>query len=238
MKDTAENSEFKFFYVSKFAWGNPLDNERNQGHPKEKKVYRGWYNKDTGTYRLAYDLQNAIWLDKLKIDEPESGYTSDITELSLNNILNFPIEEDCLENLIKWLEIDNKDLKQVAFPKIMQEAQLIALIKNKMEPQEQMIEGFINSAEELHAIDPMSFEKVWEVMDYLLEEMHNVPEGSIDADWLSKGPRGAGINISNAIQCLSRYIGDNRRTNEDPKDLLKAIVHILNELIRAEINGK
>lgn len=238
MKDTAENSEFKFFYVSKFEWGNPMDHERNLGHPKEKKVYRGWINKDTNTYRIAYDMKNAIWLDKLKVTEEHIGYTSDISELTINNILDFPIEESDLENMIKWLESDNADLKQAVLGPKIQEAQIIAIINKSMQPpqSEQDIEGFINSAEELHSLDPLAFEHIWALMDFILESMHSLPEGSFDADFIAKGPQGAPINIYNAITCLNRYIGDNRKTNLEPEDLQKAMHHILSELIRAEVN--
>ncbi len=239
LTDTKDNTEFKYFYVSKFKWSNPMDQERNGGHPKEKTVYRGWYNKDTKGYRIAPTLNSAFWLEDLKSTKEEMGYTSDITVVDTKNILDFNLTEGDLDNMILWLESDNKDLKQQIFNPVQTgKPQIIAIINQAMQQTPNDTQGFLESVEELKSLNPLAFEIVWSLVDYLLDQMYTLPEGSIDADWLVHSSRGAGINIFQANQSLNKYISEDRRTNEDPNDLYKAISHIITELTRCEINGK
>jgi hypothetical protein len=239
LKDTKENTEFKYFFINKFEWVNPMDHGHNAGHPKEKKVYRGWHNKDTNSYRLAPSLNQAFWLESLVDSTGRTGYKSDIVLVSKENILDLNLSEEDLDNLIIWIETDNKDLKDVVFGSYHQAPPaIIAMIKSGLPNEEDdTFQGFVESSEELKALDPMAFDIVWGFIDHLLLQMHEIPEGSVDADWLSKGPEGAAINISESLKCLNRYIGDNRRINRDAEDLYKAMSHITNEIMRAELNG-
>lgn len=242
-KDTPENTEFKYFFINKFQWLDPMENEKFQGHPREKSLYRGWFNKDTSSFRLVVDKDLAIYLEKLVISG-ETGYIANISVVDLNNILDFPIVENDLADLNKWLENDNKDLKEEVFKKVtsfsgssFSTPDIVAIIKsNFQQSTNNDMQGFMESAEELKELDPMAFDVIWGLIDHLLLEMHEVPEGSIDADWLAKSSKGMAINISASLKCLNRYAGDNRRTNEDPEDLYKAMSHITSEIIRSEIN--
>lgn len=236
LSDTLENTEFKYFFVKKFDWLDPTQREIYKGHPKENRVYRGWHNKDSGGYRIAPSLTQALWLEKLKQEPGMSDYTSDIHEITKETILDFLITEEDLTSLATWIESDNKDLKQALFGGQVP-PQIIAIIKKATEDKgSKTFSGFVESAEELQSMDPMAFEVIWGFMDSLIIAMHEEDLESFDADFLAKGKEGAVINISNAMKSLNRYIGDNRRTNRDPEDLYKAMGHITNEIIRSEIN--
>ncbi len=237
LSDTLENTEFKYFFVKKFEWLDPTQREIYKGHPKENRVYRGWHNKDSGGYRIAPSLDQAMWLEKLRQEPGMSDYTSDIHEITKETILNFIITEEDLTSLATWIESDNKDLKQVLFGNKVP-PQIIAVIKRATDASNDSssLKGFVESAEELQSLDPLAFEVIWGFIDSILISMHEEDLESFDADFLAKGKEGAVINISNAMKSLNRYIGDNRRTNRDPEDLYKAMGHITNEIVRSEIN--
>ncbi len=234
LPDTELNTEFTYFFINKFKWSDPTEHERYGGHPKEGRLYRGWKNIETNSYRIAPDKATPFFLEKLLQSTDETGYTSNISVLSKDNILDLPLVEEDLDSLIKWMESGNSDLKQLYFGNQMQAPpQIIAIIQNAMKPNDDTFQGFMESAEELQSLDPLAFDIIWGLMDHLLLEMHNAEE-SIDADWLAKGPNGSPINCSNALKCINRYAGDNRGINNDPQDLYKAMSHITNELIRYE----
>lgn len=228
--DTKENTIFKYFYVSKFTWTNPLAKEENQGHPKENRVYRGWLNTDTNSYRLNTTQTGALWVSALVNSDETIGYTSEIHELNLGNILDFKITEEDLDNLIKWHESGNSDLKALVYGKGPQGVpiEIVRLIQDKVSG-ENNIDGFLESIEELEALNPLAFISLWELTDYMLDEMYE--ESSIDAENLRTDPtHSSSINIYKAMESLSRYIGPNRKTNKDRTDLLKALSAILLEL--------
>ncbi len=238
LPDTEQNTEFTYFFINKFKWLESIDNERFAGLPKEGRLYRGWKNLETNSYRIAPSGVNPFFVEKLLQTTPETGYTCDITAVSKDNILDLPLIEEDLDSLITWIESDNRDLKQMVFSGQNQAPpQIIAIIQNAMKPNPESIHGFLESAQELQELDPMAFDIVWGFMDHLLLAMQE-PDESIDADWLAKGPNGSPINISNALKCLSKYAGDNRRVNNDPEDLYEAMNHITSELIRAELHEK
>lgn len=231
--DTKENSIFKYFYVSKFKWSSLMSLEENGGHPKEKKVYRGWVNTDTNTFRLNTQDHLLLCLGALVQTAEEQGYTSDIKEISLDSILDLNIQEECLDNIIKWSESDNQDLKKLLFnPGNNVPIEIIRIVNSAVNKKPQL-DGIIEALEELAGLDPVKFDGIWELVDHLNSELYE--EVSIDAESLKNDPRhSSSINIYNAFQSLNRYIGSNRKTNKDRVDLLKALSSILTELSNNE----
>ncbi len=228
--DTKENTIFKYFYVSKFKWTSLMSLEENGGHPKEKKVYRGWINTDTNTYRLNTQDNMSLCIGALISTSEEIGYTSEIKEVSLDTILDLNLQESCLDNIIKWIESDNQDLKRLLFQTTtkMPPIEIIRIVNNAVNKEPQL-DGIIEALQELAGIDPLKFESIWELTDFLNSEMYE--EVSIDAETLKNDPKhSSSINVYNAFQSLNKYIGANRKTNRDRIDLLKALSAILTEL--------
>jgi hypothetical protein len=246
--DRSDNTEFKYFYCHKFKWLNPLDNEIRAGHPKEKTIYRGWYNTETKSYKLITNPGNAIFLESLKEDDGNFlfGFTCDFEEVTKSNILKFKdITEDNLQDMIQWLEINNMDLKErLGFTQREQPIPIVAIINsmNNEAHQEQVhyqnaFQGFMESGEELLNLNPVAFEKIWTLIDKVLDDIYKIEDTPIDGDYLRHGPTGLSININEAYKCLHKYAGKDRRTNENPDDLYEAMAHILTELIRRDYNN-
>jgi hypothetical protein len=242
--DRSDNTEFKYFYCHKFKWLNPLDNEIRAGHPKEKTIYRGWYNTETKSYKLITNPGNAIFLESLKEDDGNFlfGFTCDFEEVTKSNILKFKdITEDNLQDMIQWLEINNMDLKErLGFTQREQPIPIVAIINSMNNDQEQVryqnaFQGFMESGEELLNINPVAFEKIWSLIDKVLDETYS--EDPMESYQLKMSTQGLGININDAYKALSKYTSTDRRTNENPDDLYEAMAHILTELIRRDYNN-
>lgn len=249
--DTPENTVFKYLYCNSFTWLNPLENEQYGGHPKEKTIYRAWFNTETKSYRIVLNPGIGTYFKNLKeTDTFPQGYTCDFEEVTKYNILKFKIEESNLQDLLMWLQYDNADLKErlgfTSPPKIEGVAQphIIALVSGieqeammQQQAQQYHLQGFMESGEELLNLNPIAFEKIWNLTDHVLEDMYKIEDTPIDADYLRHGPTGLSININEAYKCLHKYAGKDRRTNENPDDLYEAMAHILTELIRRDYNN-
>ncbi len=250
--DRADNTEFKYLYCHKFKWSNPLENEQTGGHPKEKTIYRGWYNTETKSYRVMSNPGVGLYMKNLKeTDSFPQGYTCDFEEVTKSNILQFKnITEENLTEMLQWLEYNNADLKErLGFTKPPSDYvvsgpppfnPIIAVINQATEEQQAQqysFQGFMESGEELLNINPTAFEKIWNLIENVLETTYNIPEGPIDHDYLRHSPQGMSTNINDAYKCLYRYAGNDRRTNENPDDLYEAMGYILTELIRRDYNN-
>jgi hypothetical protein len=239
MVDNETNVVFKYFWVNKFKWLIPEENERTGGHPKEGTLYQGWINADTNTYRLYYKAGNAIWLEKLKSSESDMlPYIADIREVNVDTILDLPISEKDLDSLSGWLETDNKNLKDRLFKESVP-VPIMKLIEEgvkKMDAYEKEIDEFCGESEELFELDKPTFEQVRNVIRYSLDSIYEKKTGPLDGDYLSldETRAGLGFNIGKAQELIYQYASTDRRTNEDPVDLLEAIYHLLTELKRRE----
>ena len=245
LSDTAKNTQFLYLYIKDFKWENVIDTEKFHGHPKSKRVYRAALNSDTNGYRLFYkpeDSKNHVAIIIHHLMGYEGGYTSDIVELTKQNILDLEITESDLDSLIEWQGNSNADLKKMyGFDKpAPQTIQILGIdeireMVNRTDEQEKITE-FINSSSELHDIDGLTFDSIHMIIDHLLESQPE--DSSFDAiNITTSKEHGAGHNVGKALNLLSVYLSENQRVSLDVDDLLGAINHLITELNRRILHG-
>jgi len=233
LSDTIENTDFLYLYVKKFKWTDAYTTELLQGHPIEKRVYRGSYNKDTKTYRIFYTSSadnklSAIALSSLVTTE---WYTSEIVDISRHTILSLDLTEGDLEQLIQWQKKDNADIKSEMIPPPSTLPSLRQETTNSILD----VAEFISCASELYTQQPATFDAVHEIIHMLND---SIGEGdSIDSIGVSLSiSHGAGYNIGKALDHLGVYMSDDRRNNLMEEDLDAAILNLINEKIRIRSN--
>jgi len=246
LSDSIHNTEIIYLFVNRFDYiRNSYTKEENGGHPKTRKVYRAVRNTDTNTFRIIHKVDSkanqvhSVIIEDLQCDDESYGYTCDIREVTLNNILDFDMSEKCLDNLILWIDTDNKDVKDiipVGPPTKPTPMNFVAQGKQAEIPEggiliNEELGAFIHMAAELHDSDPLMFGTVFDVLDHLSTQKYK-PE-IFETGWMGLDKQhGAGVNISSAIKKLSKYMSDDRRTNLDEVDLLGAISDLLSEQAR------
>lgn len=241
IQDSIYNTKIVYLYVHSFEWKDQMNKEASSGHPKAKKLYRAIYNTDSESYRVIYEVKPKesqvymTFVESLQSKDEEKGYLSNISLITADNILDFPLTDKEIDLLFTWLTTDNKDLKDILGdigakegekPKKTQPG----LTKQGMskKPSQELIE-FINVASKLHDVDPMMFGTVFDVMLWLIDDLY-IDAGAIDTHWLKlHEEHGAGTNVTAAIEKLSRYMGNNRRTGLLNEDLMNAIRDLLTE---------
>ena len=249
--DTPQNTKIVYLWINKFAWSNDMDKEQSVGHPKPKHLYRGVYNKDTETYRFVYkmgDIFQGTFLKSLTSDDETAGYTSDIVELSLSNILDSNLSEKDLKMLLEWIDTDNKDLKEKlwAAPKrvnldfIDMGTDIATFFADTIKKSDPEFTDFIAVGSSLREINPSMFEAVHNIISYLIEDEYTEVEddSSISPRWISMDVKlGAGANLYGAIQKLARYGSVNTRVSRSKEDLLGAIKDLLVEQQRRNLHN-
>lgn len=253
LQDTIENTQIVYLYVNKFDYGTDLVNkEQNSGHPRSNTVYRAIFNTDTKSYRLIYKVDKdnvySVFIPVLKVEEENDlEFVCDITVLTSNNILSFKISEKNLDDLLKWLKTDNSDIKEIlgdvggsskkkkVKKATQQPAQVPSPVKAdengiiKLSPE---ILRFLNFGMELNKVDPLIFGTIFDLLIYLNQNVYS-DTGVVSTNWLKLDrEHGAGVNVSAAVEKLSRYLGQDRRTNLDEKDLMGALKDLLIEKSR------
>lgn len=231
LSDSSETSKVVLLYVKDFKWTDQYLTEQFAGHLRLKRVYRAIYNKPTESYRVIYlydRSSQAINLPSLVKKTEEMNYTSDIIEITSNNIVDYEICEEDLDQIIKWG--DHKDLNKIISekrvtspepPNILQE--LFNLAKD-----DDMRE-YTERSKALFQINPILHDTMLDVIEHLRRHT----DTSIEVFNLSMDDNfGPGINIGKAYDALGRYTSEDKRTNFDPEDLLVAIENILVEYTR------
>jgi len=250
LQDTIYNTKIVYLYVDRFDYGkNQVGKEQSSGHPKSKKVYRAIYNTDTHSYRIIYDIIRdqvySVFVEDLQSDAPEElGYVCDIKHLSVSNILDFKISEDNLDDLLNWLKTDNKDVKEVlgdvgATKKKNTsdgKSKQIQKVPNRDSNISPEFVAFVNLTLEMYKSDPLTFGTIFDLILYIGEHP-GLDQGNIGMHWLRMDKdHGGGVNISAAVEKLSRYVGGDRRTNLMNEDLMGAMLNLLNERARRTLN--
>lgn len=242
LSDNLTNTEFLYLYIDKFQWSSHVDSEQFGGHPKPKHVYRAILNKDTGGYRVIYKVVNgnaqAMMINTINSEDEGNGFTCSIVPLTKANILNYDINDADLTTLEYWTENENKDL--IAIMKGSDTPVLSGFIPDDKVSIEKITEDvveFIACATTLRNVNPLLFDAVHEFIHHATETQ---PEDtSIDTTWLNLSKQfGTGANVHKALEHLSIYAGNNRRTNLDEHDLFQAITHLLNEYTNRQFNGR
>ncbi len=252
LTDSEKNTSIVYIYVKEFAWTNPTDNENNQGHPKKGRLYRAVHNKDTKSYRLVYKDESspqgvtAVFLPALTSVEVDTflennGYNASMIELTKHNLLECDISEEDLTDAVKWIEEDNKTIKQLmgfksdnTRPPTQQE--LANVLQQTQEGQERM--RFLENLGHLRELNPPIFDALGNLVDYLVDIDGEHADSTIDASWVGLSKTlGAGKNISDALERLSRYGSESRRDNLMESDLMEAIRALLQEQVRRNFHG-
>lgn len=233
LSDNITNTDIFYTYVKKFKWSHPVSNETFGGHPKDGRVYRVIKNTDTNTYRLIYGriggTGQGVMLESLTSSDESVGYTSDIVPITRANILDLEISEEDLDLLKIWTDTDNRDIKE------------IFELKNQPPPpslpppawvQPNDLTEFVSCASELQSIDPTSFDTIHELI-HALNEPPNEPIEVLNMRMNRNF--GGGANMVKVFEHLTRYMGDDRRTNQDKNDLLEAQKYITYEINRLKL---
>lgn len=240
--DTPTNTKIVYLYVRRFEWRNDVGREENLGHPHNRRLYRGAYNKDTKTYRLVYEHPDGGWGGMFLPTLKSSGdtYSIDAVELTHKNIVQQDLSEEDLDNLTRWTaEGGNKKLWDSFWDtkndreKKQPEPNLVSLpimVRDVLQNSDPRMLHFVDSLKRMRNINPLLFDAFVELVDYLDTAP---PDGDplLDQMRLSK-EHGTGVNLHEALKRLTRYTGTNRRENLDINDLHGAIGDILTEIIR------
>lgn len=259
MIDTKKNTKIVYLYINEFKWMLSEDNEMAMGHPKEKTLYRGVYNTDTGTYRGIYETNGKMkgfFLKKLiskeNISEEDiTGYTSNIIEVSPSTILDCNLTEKELDKLTQWIQSENKDLMEELWPRektgeikafrIPDEAgeAFTKVFADMLRGTPSELSQLTDSLGNIRDTDPLMFEAIEDLIYFLGEEEGSTQDSILDPTWINSDKlHGTGANMSAALTKLARYCGHNRRVNLDKADLFGAMKNLLNEQIRRNINGE
>lgn len=247
--DTPTNTKIIYLFVKDFQWTIPINKESNVGHPKPGRVYRGVKNTDTESYRLMYRVGDAIQgtlLPLLDSHDEANGYLSDIREITIDNILDFDILEEDLTEFLRWLETDNKELKEKmkgffdkqqpnALPPFLQKKTMPEMVVEILRSRDPELASIVSTVNELRISDPHIFAAVGAFINHLLA--HPEAETSIDSRWIRFDKNlGAGANLSAALSKLSVYGSSNRRTSFSEHDLVGAIRDLLLEEYRWKLH--
>lgn len=247
--DTPNNTKFVYLYVNSFQWSNPVDIESAVGHPKPGQVYRAILNTDTKSYRLFYDVEGDLrgaYLSHLISpqgeDPNEIAYTSDIIEITKQNILGLKLNDSQLAEMLKWIKEDNESIREfMNLPPPNENGQrdpgaslnadqVLEHINNAKDQAEFAELGTYLAT--LMKGDPVMFSALSE---FIYSVGDKDERSAIDTSWPSFSPvLGAGKNISKALEAIARYGGDDRRINLDPEDLTLAMNCLLDELTRRQ----
>lgn len=247
LQDTIYNTKIVYLYINKFEYGkDQIGKEQSSGHPKPNTVYRAIYNTDTHSYRIIYKVDkngiHSVFIGELQVnDVNEMNFVCDVSVLSVENILDFKISESNLDDLIGWLKTDNKDVKDllgdIGSKKPVKTATNTGknvktnIPEGGIQLPPQLVQ-FITLGSELMSTDPLIFGTVFDLLIYL-NDVAYVDTGVVGTGWLKLDKEhGAGVNVSAAIDKLSKYLGTDRRVNLDNNDLMGAIKDLLTEKSR------
>lgn len=250
LQDTPQNTKIVYLYVNEFDYGQDhIGREQTLNHPKSKKVYRAIYNTETKTYRAVYKVDkdvHSVFIGGLQVREEDSGFICDIHILIAENILDFNISESNLDELLNWLKTDNNDIKAILGDiggKPLKKRQLPVNTSVSVPPQvnngqqqgmklpPELVQ-LIKLGSELQKTDPILFGTIFDLIVFLTNDSYT-ETGILGTSWLKMDKdHGAGVNVSAAVEKMSRYLGQDRRNNLDNNDLMGAIKDLLIEKSR------
>jgi hypothetical protein len=234
IKENLTDIEVKYVFVRNFEWNDTNFQEIYQSHPRKGHVYRNLYNKHTSNHKIH--IQGPI--DALLFDKLESkteAYSSDMVEITKGNILNLNIPEKQLDQLLVWMESKNEDIKGLfqereEIPMNIQNNLAVA-INQAMQDEHRFVNEAANTLADLHQVNSIQAEIVLHIARALTELNVGAEDEIRFNDNL-----GMGNNISSALRDIQTYYSTDRRTNEDPEDLMCAITHLIDEINRVYLN--
>jgi hypothetical protein len=243
LSDNPSNTRLMYVYVKSFKWYDGYENEKLEGHPIERRVYRAAYNSDTKTYRIFYTSsvnkqETRVVISSLK--SVEGGYEADIVEITLENLLDLDFSEHDLSMISTWEEIGNEDLKKtMGFTPTepVPVSFLPSVISEKGNESEKMkdMTAFFNDALETHNMSPVMFDAIHNVIKYINQYAESESLDSMSISMSST--HGSGYNVGKALDSLAVYMSEDRRVNLSEDDLINAIYNLLTEESRFIIHG-
>jgi hypothetical protein len=235
-------TEFKYLYINSFKWLSLEESYGINGHPASGRVYRAEFNHNDKSYGIVVEEKRTkLLLDTLQSAGEPRGYTCDVVEISLDNILNLDIKLEDLKQINAWIESGNQDIVEEQNDPVL-DKQLIPIMSFVNRSIEQAIEDRNQAADSLellmalNQVNSIHFEIVSDLIETLIEmnstEIDDVSLTTPPTASLAKSLNGMGWNIGKVYEALERYSGPDRRSNEYPEDLTEAMVNIVKELER------
>lgn len=237
--------EISYVYIRSFKWSSPEQGYQYDGLPAIGKVYRALRNSNNNSYELViYDNPpgTLLLLESLVCNDDTRGYTSEIDEISLDNVLSIPLKEEDLIQLNKWEESGNKDLLEAnkpteisLMPVLANLAHALDTMGNEKKAADEVSELLLY----LKTLNTSHFEIIMEVVEELIEinvsEIDETGTPTTLTKSLEAGPNGLGFNVGKCLEHLQTYSGKDRRTNEDRYDVIAAMVALTRELERRKL---
>lgn len=221
MTKIEEKLRFTTLYVHDFQWLNQTDNEKWQGHPRPGRVYPGWCNPNTGNYHLWVPGTGVLLVENLFNKAIWYGFSFEISEVNLDNILDFDITLEDLEEMGGLLESNYEKVRNFVYPK--QEINMPSIdiinMKNSQLP--------LAPIDIIRMASPETYEVIMDVIDHIAQ---TPPDPT--TDWLKLSSHGTGANIQTVLQNLAEYTSDDRRIGGNPENLFNAIEALIIELTR------
>jgi hypothetical protein len=228
VKDNIEDLSVKYLYVKSWKWGTQQEHENFQGKPEAGDVCWSGYNNKTKSYRMMIGDKPFYIATLISPEEILAEY--ELVEITKDNILDLNIAEAELDKILKMKDrtFMNQEPQQNIVVKIDQE------MLEMMRADEQRVEKAIDAFHYLLELNIDHFDILVELNEAMAEE--NLLEHDSLTQALSESEHGVGLNIGGTLAALSRYVGDDRRTNLNREDLITAAIGIVKELARLKIN--
>lgn len=244
IQEKFEDITVKYVYVNEFDWLVPGLAERYNGHPRKGGVYRVIFNPHSKNYKLIMpDEAYAILLDRLVItkkDEfPQEQVSCNLTEIDKRNIIGLKLDEAALDDIIKWQASENVDIramyKQPEQPKQVPPTEIIQQAMASMHREEdEAVERASEIMLGLHMTNTGLFYLLLELAERLKE--YDLMTSEDPTLSIVLGIEGKGVNIRGAMLNLSLYMDKPRDGGDDRSSLMQAMLHIMTELERRELN--
>lgn len=224
-----EKMIFKYFYIKKFQWTDPLAVDQFSGQPVEGRVYRGWVKKRTAQPTLILDSDHhpgwqPLTLLAFENKREEFAWVGEVKEITKESILDFTIEETDLDNIIKWLSTNNKDLLTTT-------NNLPAEVVDKVADNYEVAMDIMGS---IFATNGELFDSVIDTLNHV--HTNDMKEMSLAA-LLNFQEEGKGINCKEAITAIEQYLS-NTKKGDKVERIYEAIGALLKELQRKKLQNE
>lgn len=245
LQEEFKDIEVKYLYTKRFVWHSTMDREIFQGFPLKGRVYRDLYNPKTQNHKLKIEgiviSEEGMQLNGLAIkalQESGSDYDCDFVEVTLDTILDLDILEEDLDSINKWIESGNTDLEKLYEPAPMNEGlkKLKKALHDQSQDEAEALAMGTQTIMNLWLANPDKFNVIMGLIEFLTESDLN--SLSDPAFYIRLHPvDGKGVNITQALRAIDIYNSDDRRRNQDIRDLYAAMEALTTELERKFVNN-
>jgi hypothetical protein len=233
--------EVKYVFIKSFEWNSAEDRVRFNGHPHQSEVYRMIHHNQSKTDSIIISVNNqvdALTFDKLVDKEPDKVYTSEILEITLENILDFDLSTKELDKLLEWMDSKNEDLLRKLNPNhnqnLLPQPIITALAESMIDKFQEDTED-MNHAQmvmgDLLSLNSHQFYIILEIVQALID--YNLGDED-PSKFLLMGDKGLAINMADAMRSLAQY-SSGPKMGEEREQLLGAVLAIATELERRDL---